>query len=76
MGQLHQGAEVCTQVYFAANQQHTGAGTVIQDFCLPLLQGTVHGLWAADVEAEEDSIRVTVAQGTDIVIIRRARSVP
>lgn len=36
MGQLHQGAEVSTKVCLTANQQHTGAGAVVQNFCLPL----------------------------------------
>lgn len=37
-----------------------------------LLGRTVQGLGAADVEAEQDSVRVAVAKGTHVVIVGRA----
>lgn len=37
-----------------------------------LLEHAVQGLGAADVKADEHSVRVRVGQGTDVVVIRRA----
>ena len=36
VGQLHQSAQVCSQVCLTANKQDTGAGTIIEDFRPPL----------------------------------------
>lgn len=37
-----------------------------------LLEHTVQGLRAADVKADEHSVRVRVGQGTDVIVVRRA----
>lgn len=36
-----------------------------------LLQRAVDGVGSADVEAQEDCVRVAVAEGSDVVVIRR-----
>lgn len=42
MGQLQESAQIGSQICLTADQQHPGAGAVVQDFCLPL-QGPWRG---------------------------------